>query len=194
MIEKNKIIVSNIVPRGDKYKEKGEIFNKVITEACHKENIPVINHNNINPKRHLNRSKLHFNNYGNSQSLLKILEIFLSNLTWRDGRNNSDYMQNPPSLSISLQNSLDISETSSIFENDLNRIKRQRPEYFNSLTVGHLKINSIRNKFEMIAETITNFDVFLISESKIDSTFPNMQFKINKNYKMFLIGDLKMTT
>ena len=93
-------------------------------------------------------------------------------------------MQNPPSLSISLQNSLDISETSSIFENDLNRIKRQRPEYFNSLTVGHLKINSIRNKSEMIAETITNFDVFLISESKIDSTFPNMQFKINKNYKM----------
>ena len=81
MIEKNKIIVSKIVPRGDKYKEKGEIFNKVITEACHKENIPVINHNNINPKRHLNRSKLHFNNYGNSQSLLKILEIFLSNLT-----------------------------------------------------------------------------------------------------------------
>ena len=81
MIEKNKVIISNIVPRGDKYKEKGEILNKVITEACHKENIPVINHNNINPKRHLNRSKLHFNNYGNSQSLLKILEIFLSNLT-----------------------------------------------------------------------------------------------------------------
>ena len=96
-------------------------------------------------------------------------------------------MQNPPSLSISLQNSLDISETSSIFENDLNRIKRQRPEYFNSLTVGHLKINSIRNKFEMIAETITNFDVFLISESKIDSTFPNMQFKINKNFKICLL-------
>ena len=36
----------------------------------------------------------------------------------------------------------------------------------------------------MIAETITNFDVFLISESKIDSTFPNMQFKIN-GYKLF---------
>ena len=68
------------MPRKDKYKEKGEILNKVITEACHKENIPVINHSNINPKRHLNRSKLHFNNYGNSQSLLKILEIFLSNL------------------------------------------------------------------------------------------------------------------
>ena len=36
----------------------------------------------------------------------------------------------------------------------------------------------------MIAETIANFDIFLISESKIDSTFPNMQFKINV-YKLF---------
>ena len=96
-------------------------------------------------------------------------------------------MQNSPSLSISLQNSLDISQTSNIFENDLNKIKMQRPEYFNSLTVGHLKINSIRNKSEMIAGTITNFDVFLISESKIDSTFPNMQFKINKKSKICLL-------
>ena len=50
--------------------------------------------------------------------------------------------------------------------------------------VGHMNINSIRNKFDMIAETIANFDIFLISESKIDSTFPNMQFKINV-YKLF---------
>ena len=52
--------------RGDKGKEKGEIHSKVIYEACHKENIPVINHSNINPKRHFNWSKLHSNNYGNS--------------------------------------------------------------------------------------------------------------------------------
>ena len=36
----------------------------------------------------------------------------------------------------------------------------------------------------MIAETITNFDIFLISESPIDSTYPNVQFKINR-YKLF---------
>ena len=92
-------------------------------------------------------------------------------------------MENPLSLSIS-QNSLEISESSNIFENDLNKIKMQRLEHFNTLIVGHLNINSIRNKFEMIAETITNFDIFLILESKIDSTFSNMQFKIN-GYKLF---------
>ena len=93
-------------------------------------------------------------------------------------------MQNSPSLSVSLQNFLDILESSSILENDLNKIKIQHLEHFNTLIVGHLNINSIRKKFEMIAETITNFDIFLISESKIDSTFPNMQFKIN-GYKLF---------
>ena len=54
LTEKMKIIFSKIVPRGGKYKEKGEILSKVIHEACHKENIPVINHSNINPKRHFN--------------------------------------------------------------------------------------------------------------------------------------------
>ena len=93
-------------------------------------------------------------------------------------------MQNSPSVSISLQNSLDISEPFNIFENDLNKIKMQRLEHFNTLIDGHLNINSIRNKFEMIAKTITNFDIFLISESKTYSSFPNMQFKIN-GYKPF---------
>ena len=79
MTEKNKIIISEIVPIGDKYKEKREILSKVINEACHEENIPVINHSNINSKRHLNRSKLHFNNNGNSV-FVKNIRKFLSNL------------------------------------------------------------------------------------------------------------------
>ena len=67
------------IPRGNKYKEKGEILSKVINEARNKENIPVINHNNINPKRNLNRSKLHFNNYVNSV-FVRNIRNFLSNL------------------------------------------------------------------------------------------------------------------
>ena len=37
----------------------------------------------------------------------------------------------------------------------------------------------------MVDETITNFALFLISGSQIDSTFPNMEFKINR-YKLFI--------
>ena len=54
MTEKNKIVILNIAPRGDNYKEKGEILSKVINEDCNKENMAVINHNNINSKRNLN--------------------------------------------------------------------------------------------------------------------------------------------
>ena len=52
------------------------------------------------------------------------------------------------------------SESSNIFENDLNKIKMQRLEHFSTLIVGYLNINSIKNKFEMIAETIINVAIF----------------------------------
>ena len=35
-----------------------------------------------------------------------------------------------------------------------------------------------------MADIISNFSIFLISESKLDSSFPNSQFKIN-GYKIF---------
>ena len=50
---------------------------------------------------------------------------------------------------------------------------------------GHLNVNSIPNKFVSIQELIKRtFDVFLISETKIDDSFPNAQFKI-EGYKTF---------
>ena len=51
-----------------------------------------------------------------------------------------------------------------------------------TLFFGHLNINSIRNKFVSIQELIKRtFNIFLISETKIDDLFPNEQFKIEGN-------------
>ena len=50
---------------------------------------------------------------------------------------------------------------------------------------SHLNVNSIRNKFVSIQELIkSTFDLFLISETKIDGSFPNVQFK-TEGYKSF---------
>ena len=49
---------------------------------------------------------------------------------------------------------------------------------------GHLNINSIRNKFDTLNNVVKAFDVFLISESKLDNTFPINQFAIG-DYKVF---------
>ena len=48
----------------------------------------------------------------------------------------------------------------------------------------HLNISSMRNRFEIIPEIIKDFDVFLISDSKLDSTFPNAQVMIT-GFKIF---------
>ena len=48
-----------------------------------------------------------------------------------------------------------------------------------------MNVNSVSNKFSSIAEFAKdNSDVLLISETKIDSSFPSEQFAID-NYKIF---------
>ena len=48
----------------------------------------------------------------------------------------------------------------------------------NRILIAHLNINSLRNKFEILKETITN-KVLLISEPKFDSSFSLNQFHID---------------
>ena len=49
----------------------------------------------------------------------------------------------------------------------------------NLVSIGHLKSNSIRSKFEMLQFLpASNIDILMISESKPDGTFPSSQFQI----------------
>ena len=43
---------------------------------------------------------------------------------------------------------------------------------------AHLNINSVRNKFDLLSDIKSNIDI-LISETKLDSLFPNGQFQIH---------------
>ena len=51
--------------------------------------------------------------------------------------------------------------------------------------LGYLNINSLRNKIIDLREIIhyLNLDYFVLSETKIDSSFPSAQFAIN-NYEI----------
>ena len=58
--------------------------------------------------------------------------------------------------------------------------KNIRNSSFNKLTFGHLNINSLRNKFDQLSELVKGFvDILLISESKLDDSFPEGQFIID---------------
>ena len=60
---------------------------------------------------------------------------------------------------------------------DLKDLRLKNP---NRLIFGHLNINSLRNKFELLCHQIKgNVDILLISETKLDNSFPAGQFLID---------------
>ena len=58
-------------------------------------------------------------------------------------------------------------------------------KHIKNLFFGHLNINSLRNKREFLEPLIRNhFDIFLISETKLDFSFSGSEFKI-PGYRLF---------
>ena len=63
--------------------------------------------------------------------------------------------------------------------NDIRGIKDLRNQNPFRFIIGHIDINSIRNKFEPLMRfRNNNLDILMISETKIDDTFPDSQFLI----------------
>ena len=64
-----------------------------------------------------------------------------------------------------------------------NFLHQQRLKYAKNLIIGHLNINSIRNKFLDFKELIlSDTDICLISETKLDDSFPDhKKFRKDRN-------------
>ena len=68
-------------------------------------------------------------------------------------------------------------ESNSSCAEDLRKIRKNN---FRKLIFAHLNINSIRNKFDTLANLVKgNIDILMISETKVDDSFPRGQFFIN---------------
>ena len=64
-------------------------------------------------------------------------------------------------------------------------VKNYKLENPKNITIGHLNVNSLRTKLISIEELIkSKLDIFLVSETKIDHSFPNQQFSID-GYKTY---------
>ena len=65
-------------------------------------------------------------------------------------------------------------------------LKDIRKSNVNKLIFGQLNINSLRNKFDMVSELIKGFvDIFMISETKLDDSFPEGQFFLDGYHTPF---------
>ena len=62
----------------------------------------------------------------------------------------------------------------------LSKLKDIKLISINRVKIAQLNINSPRNKFDFLKETVTGYvDILLITESKLDNLFPTAQFQIN---------------
>ena len=99
--------------------------------------------------------------------------IITSNITSRANSDSSRLNVNAqPFLPATLNNVTEDGDVYSVLSNL--RIKN-----INRILIAHLNINSLRYKFDKLSDIITGkIDIILISEAKLDNTFPLSNFKI----------------
>ena len=76
--EKRSVSISGVVPRNDDLNNKASEVNKELSRMCKKEKLPFLEHSNINPRAHLNKSRIHLNRNG-SEKLGKNFVDFVVN-------------------------------------------------------------------------------------------------------------------
>ena len=174
--ENNTVLVSSIVSKKDHLDKKGKEINNILEKRCNEMNLAFISHGNIRTRYHCSYDGLHLNDKGVTLFTKNILSALNKVARTQSVKVNSS--------SKSFSDSDNVRAKGKAFTSTKS-IKAKQPK---NLFFGHLNVNSIRNKFVSIQELIKiTVDIFLISETRIDDSFTNAQFKI-ECYKSFRKG------
>ena len=158
------------------------------SNLCNDVNIPFIRHSAIDAKRNLNNRKLHLNIRG----YRKLLENYVTYLkgfsswdkvTWNE-HESSDGLSTKSEESLSTANGesffkecqLSTLNEDICFDQHLNNLRRRN---IGRLILAHININSIHYKFDHLVYGVKGkVDVLMITETKLNDSFPTMQFNI----------------
>lgn len=117
-------------------------------------------------------------------ALLQLTYSFFEEVPEGDTLILAEYYQGETTQNTALKQSLhrDVAET--IFDND--RLELFRKHHNKDFLIAHLNIDSIQNKFEELTKVINKISahIMFLSETKIDASYPNVQFKVS-NYSLY---------
>ena len=178
----NSVIVSGIVPRVDNLNNKATEVNNRLVLTCTERNIPFISHSeSIDSSKHLNESKLHSNFNGINVSA-ESFSVFLTKFDWHQHLK----IHLPTSVQLNSERENHAKETleSILSNNDLtspeDQLHNLRLKNPNRLIFAHLNINSLRNKFDLLANIVKDkIEILMIYKTKLDSSFPKGQFHLH---------------
>ena len=131
----------------------------------------INNHSKTLKPQHLNESKLHLNRRGTPILQNTFTKVLSSIFSWQKDENSV--------TSTPLLNEEYLPEAKNHKEKiNINaELRSLRVKNLNKLIIGHFNINSLRNKFELLTHQIKdNIDILMISETKLDESFPASQF------------------
>ena len=161
-----KITLSSPTVRPDRKNAKKKDEN--LTNRLRKQGIPYIKHDKITHK-HLYRDGLLLNSVGFSILDENFLSYIRRNQLQIETQNQSQNNEVNAS-GITAENSYDI----------IDGLKTLRLKYPRNPIIALINTNSIRNKFETLLPPVTSdIDILMISEAKIDESFPLSQFMID---------------
>ena len=148
-------------------------------------NIELINHENTITERHLSGSRLHLNKRGTAILSKNFTEAISNSVYWHSFLHSL----NDENYSVRNVNNNESRAKNSEKNNSLSFIRKGN---FNKLVLGHININSIRNKFHILVQQITNnVEILMIYETKLDSSFVESQilipdytspYRLDRNY------------
>ena len=133
-------------------------------------NLYLINSTNIFKSHHLNKGKLYFNRKGFKLLKAKFIRQLPHVFKWQEN--------DIPTLSLEECRS----RVSNVTEaNDCIRVlKTILSDNSNKFIFAHININSFGNKFDFLPTQVrANIDVLMVSETKIDNSFPVSNFSID---------------
>ena len=86
-------------------------------------------------------------------------------------------------------------DVSNVFYSDAQQILKDiRKSNVNKLVFGQLNINSLRYKSDMLSKLIKGFvDAFMISETKLEESFPESQFFIDGYHTLFRYTEMDVS-
>ena len=151
--------------RQNEFRKDSDRYWFSVKEFLSEKKITLISNDNIK-EENLGIKKLHLNRKGNSNFAKNLLNFIEGN--WDSFPLGDSYYET--------ENASD-----KIISNANKRTLRNiRISNVNRLVFGHLNINSLKTKFDFLCEQIkVSIDVFMISDSKLDDSFPHGQFLID---------------
>ena len=145
--------------------EKRCEVNSFLGKLFKEKNYYLIDHSTRIKRNYLNKEKLSLNQKGEKFNFLIFVKELSKVFNWHNIDNLSKQFDVCDSHEL-----LD-AESATNCKRFLKSLCASNPD---KLVVAHLNINSITNKLEMLSDQIKdNVDVLLVSERKIDDSFPN---------------------